>query len=171
MGSSRLHKTAAQVGIALALLAMPISAVAGQETDDDAKAGDFLISVEDMAEMLGPTVNGVVATTINEDAYHRLMVIERDAPGATEIHENWSDIFIVQSGEADVTIGGDVSGALATAPGEWRGGTITGGHVRHVRTGDILWIPAGMPHLTIPTGDAPFRYLTVKTSHIEDSRP
>jgi uncharacterized RmlC-like cupin family protein len=50
------------------------------------------------------------------------------------------------------------------APGEHRGGTIAGGASRAVGPGDLMIIPAGIPHqYVISPGDS-LRYLTVKVS-------
>ncbi len=91
------------------------------------------------------------------------MSILRTAPGEVEVHQVMNDMFVVQSGRAAVTIGGVVSGGRDTAPGERRGGAITGGQVTEVGPGDLLWIPAGQPHQVIPQGRDGLRYLVFKT--------
>lgn len=162
MASIGVKGVAAPMMAALALVFAPAAGLAQEHSDSHAEDGELLFSAEDMAVMLEQPANGVISQTMFEGAAHRLSLVERDAPGVPEVHERWSDIFIVQTGEADVTLGGEVDGATMTAPTEWRGGTISGGHVRHIGPGDVLWIPAGTPHLTVPTSDTPFRYLTVK---------
>ena len=37
-------------------------------------------------------------------------------------------------------------------PGEWRGGTLEGGSFYRLSPGDVLWIPAGQPHLDAVRG-------------------
>jgi quercetin dioxygenase-like cupin family protein len=54
-----------------------------------------------------------------------------------------------------------VTGNRQTAPGEFRGGTISGGRDYQLAPGDILWIPAGAPHQVTPKG-GDFRYLAFK---------
>lgn len=42
--------------------------------------------------------------------------------------------------------GGEVSGGRQTAPGETRGGRITGGTRRALTAGDVVRVSAGVPH-------------------------
>jgi mannose-6-phosphate isomerase-like protein (cupin superfamily) len=60
-----------------------------------------------------------------------------------------------------VLIGQKLDGGQETAPNEWRGGTIVGGKIYSLGPGDVLWIPAGLPHQITPKG-GDFLYLSVK---------
>jgi mannose-6-phosphate isomerase-like protein (cupin superfamily) len=90
-----------------------------------------------------------------------VLAARRLKAGEVEVHDHLNDEFVVQSGHAVVRVGGRVSGNHQTAPGEWRGGAITGGHSYQLAPGDVLWIPAGSPHQVTPKGGA-FRYLAFK---------
>jgi mannose-6-phosphate isomerase-like protein (cupin superfamily) len=90
-----------------------------------------------------------------------LLAARRDGPGQVELHTRQNDQFVVQAGHATVRVGGAVAGNHETGPGEFRGGTITGGHDYQLAPGDILWIPAGAPHQVTPKGGT-FRYLAFK---------
>ncbi|MDB4882834.1 MAG: hypothetical protein JWL95_1600, partial [Gemmatimonadetes bacterium] len=70
----------------------------------------------------------------------------RDSAGVHERHEGFTDIFVVQKGSARLLYGGTVEGQRETTPGEWRGGTIRGGTQSELRPGDVVVIPAGIPH-------------------------
>jgi mannose-6-phosphate isomerase-like protein (cupin superfamily) len=70
----------------------------------------------------------------------------RDKPGTVEVHEKLTDIFYVTSGEATFVAGGKPEGGAPTTPGQIRGGTITGGTTYHLAKGDVIVIPAGIPH-------------------------
>lgn len=74
-----------------------------------------------------------------------------------------TDIFIVKSGHAKITVGGHVTGNRETAPAEWRGGDISGGADYPLAPGDVLFIPAGVPHKMLVAPKASITYLTVKT--------
>jgi mannose-6-phosphate isomerase-like protein (cupin superfamily) len=79
-----------------------------------------------------------------------------------EVNDRWTDVTIVQSGRATLVSGGRVTGSRVETPGEHRGGTITGGATRPVGAGDLMVIPAGVPHqYVIAAGDS-LRYVTVK---------
>ena len=70
----------------------------------------------------------------------------RDKPGIVEVHEKLTDIFYITSGETTFVAGGKLEGGAPTTPGQIRGGTITGGTTYHLVKGDVIVIPAGIPH-------------------------
>ena len=93
---------------------------------------------------------------------YQYLQIRRGKSGVPEVHDRWTDVTIVQSGRATLLSGGRVSGNHVEMPGEHRGGTITGGTSRPVGPGDLMIIPAGIPHqYVIAAGDS-LRYITVK---------
>ena len=92
-----------------------------------------------------------------------VLVVRRDAPGEVEVHDALNDVFVVHEGQATVLVGGRVAGHRQTAPGEWRGGKITGAKSYHLAVGDILWIPAGIPHQVVVAKDGSFTYLAFKS--------
>ena len=82
---------------------------------------------------------------------HRLRFIRRDRDGWPERHEDIIDVVFVQSGNGTLLIGGEMSGQ-SNVPGA----TISGGEQYAVAAGDVIHIPAQMPHA----------YLTATGSHI-----
>ncbi len=97
-------------------------------------------------------------------AARRYIETRRTASGVPEVHDNWTDVTVVQSGRATLLAGGRVEGTRATSPGEHRGGTIHGGAARVVSAGDSFIIPAGVPHeYKVAPGDS-IRYLTIKVA-------
>lgn len=86
----------------------------------------------------------------------------RKGNGEPEIHTKTQDFFIVQAGEADLLLGGEAVGAKSTAPNELRGGEIKGGQTVHLRPGDIIHIPAGMPHQLLMPKGRDFTYFYIK---------
>jgi mannose-6-phosphate isomerase-like protein (cupin superfamily) len=91
-----------------------------------------------------------------------LMAVRRTADGQVEVHDRLNDQIVVQSGRATFQVGGRVDGAVATAPGEWRGGRMSGAKAYVMGPGDILWIPAGVPHQALVPKGGDFRYLAFK---------
>jgi mannose-6-phosphate isomerase-like protein (cupin superfamily) len=70
----------------------------------------------------------------------------RDASGGVECHLTQADVFVIQSGEASITVGGTlVDGKNRTAT-EMTATAISGGTEVKVSAGDIVTIPAKMPH-------------------------
>jgi len=95
---------------------------------------------------------------------HYTMVAYREATGSSEIHEHEADIFVVQEGDANIITGGKMTGGKETKPGEVRGTSIEGGETRPLKTGDIIHIPAGMPHQILVTPGKPITYFVVKVT-------
>lgn len=93
---------------------------------------------------------------------YQYLQIRRDKSGVPEVHERWTDVTMVQAGRGTLLSGGRVSGSHLESQGEHRGGTIAGGTSRPVGAGDLMIIPAGVPHqYMIAAGDS-LRYVTVK---------
>jgi mannose-6-phosphate isomerase-like protein (cupin superfamily) len=95
---------------------------------------------------------------------HSLMVVHREGSGEAEIHESIADIFVVQSGHATLLVGGAVIGGKNTGPGEIRGSGIRGGEKRELAAGDMVHIPAGMPHQVTVEKGKQLTYVIVKVS-------
>jgi len=70
----------------------------------------------------------------------------RNKPGEVEIHDKETDVFYVLDGAATFVTGGTMVGGKTSAPGQMRGTDIKGGEVHHLTKGDIIVIPAGIPH-------------------------
>ena len=87
--------------------------------------------------------------------------IHRGGPGQVEIHGKETDIFYVTDGEATIVTGGSMVGGRQTAPNQLRGSDIKGGEARRLKKGDVIVIPAGVPHWfkEVP---ASINYLTIK---------
>jgi mannose-6-phosphate isomerase-like protein (cupin superfamily) len=70
------------------------------------------------------------------------------APNA-EQHEGVTDVYFVVAGSGTVTVGGELESKRISRPGEYTG-PIKGGKPFKLQAGDILDIPANMPHATVP---------------------
>jgi uncharacterized RmlC-like cupin family protein len=76
----------------------------------------------------------------------------------------------VQAGRATLLVGGRVSGGTLASPGEHRGGTIAGGTPHPLGAGDLLVVPAGIPHqFQVVRGDSVV-YLTIKVQRTASAR-
>jgi glc operon protein GlcG len=85
----------------------------------------------------------------------------RDADGVAEIHTLDTDLIYVLEGEATFTTGGSVPDAKPIEPNELRGSTIVGGESRRVVKGDVVVVPAAVPHMFIEV-QGPLNYYVVK---------
>lgn len=93
---------------------------------------------------------------------HYTMVAHREGDGEAEVHEKEADFFVVQSGAATLVVGGAVVDGRTTTPGEIRGPSIKGGEKKPLAAGDVVHIPAKVPHqLLVPAGKE-FTYFVIK---------
>jgi len=100
--------------------------------------------------------------TLGAHPDYQYLQIRRNRSGVPEVHDRWTDVTVVQAGRGTLLSGGRVSGSHVETPGEHRGGAIAGGISQPVGAGDLMVIPAGVPHqYMIATGDS-LRYVTVK---------
>lgn len=88
----------------------------------------------------------------------------RKASGSAEMHETQADIFVITAGEGILTIGGTIPDGKSTQPNEIRGTSITGGVERKVAAGDVLTIPAKMPHQLKVGAGKEIAYLAMKVT-------
>ncbi len=93
---------------------------------------------------------------------HKFEILRRDGSGAGELHQNWTDIFIVEGGEATILYGGSIEDAKDTGNGEIRGPKHVGGKSQKVAAGDVLVMPPGVAHQTIVEPGKLFFVLIVK---------
>jgi mannose-6-phosphate isomerase-like protein (cupin superfamily) len=70
----------------------------------------------------------------------------RDKSGIVEAHGTRTLVMVIQSGEATLVVGTDVVDAKNTSPTEIRGTSIRNGIERKVSAGDVINMPAGLPH-------------------------
>src|SRR5215471_19417973 len=73
-------------------------------------------------------------------------ISRREGNGVGESHAQKDDFFIVQSGRAVLITGGRIIKPTESEPGETRGEGIDGGERRTLQPGDIVHIPARLPH-------------------------
>ena len=91
--------------------------------------------------------------TLADYTSHRFRMLFRDADGNPEQHDAIIDIVYVQSGEGTLVFGGTMAGRRTTGPGESVGTRLDGGERHALGSGDIVHIPAGIPHsFLVPSG-------------------
>lgn len=101
-------------------------------------------------------------TFLSDHEFFFVQELNRAASGEAERHNLWNDYFVIQQGTGTLTYGGNQVGGSDKGMGEWRGGKIEGGKIIALYPGELVVIPAGMPHLvTLPPGKN-LRYLVFK---------
>ena len=95
------------------------------------------------------------------------MLAFRQHNGGGELHQNFADIFFILDGHASVLTGGSLVDQKSSAPGEIRGKSVEGGSRQELKAGDVVHIPAGVPHqMLVSEGDS-VTYFVVK---VEESQ-
>ena len=92
---------------------------------------------------------------------YKIHASRREGPGLAEVHDWETDVVYVLEGSATVVTGGTVMDGKVTEPGQVRGATIQGGEARRIGKGDVLVIPAGVPHW-FKEVSGPLTYFVVK---------
>ena len=91
--------------------------------------------------------------TLADYGDHRFRMLYRDADGNPEQHDAIIDVVMVHSGEGTLQLGGVMAGKRTTSAGEWLGTRLDGGDRHPLGPGDIVHIPAGVPHaFLVPQG-------------------
>jgi mannose-6-phosphate isomerase-like protein (cupin superfamily) len=71
-------------------------------------------------------------------------------PGDAEsalMHKFTSEVYVIQSGSATLMSGGHLIEPLTGPPDQRAGKGIEGGTTQQVKAGDVVFIPAGVPHV------------------------
>lgn len=113
-------------------------------------------------QQLAAKGDGSASETIEKYPHHYTMLAFRQSSGGGELHQNFADIFFILDGHATVVTGGRIAGEKSTGPGEIRGKSVEGGTRQDVKAGDVVHIPAGMPHQTLVKQGDTVTYFVIK---------
>jgi mannose-6-phosphate isomerase-like protein (cupin superfamily) len=91
-----------------------------------------------------------------------MQIGHREVNGRVEVHQTKADVMVVQSGAATLETGGEVVDPVTTGPNEIQGSSIQGGVKRELAPGDVIEIPAGVPHQFFVAPGTQITYLIVK---------
>jgi mannose-6-phosphate isomerase-like protein (cupin superfamily) len=120
------------------------------------------VSAERLRAGVAKTTAGLATFTVPTELKTPLLMVRREADGEVEQHDKLNDEFVSVRGRASIMIGGVAQGQRQSAPDEWRGGTLRGGKIYNLNAGDLIWIPAGVPHQMLVRKGASFEYLAFK---------
>ena len=108
------------------------------------KSGDIQSKGKALSQKLD--AQKVASETIAVEGNRTFMVAHREGSGLAEWHEKQADVIMISSGEVTMVYGGTIVDGKTTAPGETRGPGIKGGTEVKLGPGDVLHIPAKVPH-------------------------
>ena len=124
----------------------------------DLKAFDQSLSKKMTADKIGTEAFGKIGTHTTAQISHR------EGDGIAELHETKDDLFVVETGEATLEVGGTVASPKKTEEHEIRGPSINGAEKKKLAAGDIVYIPAGTPHRLFVDKSKPFTYFVIKVA-------
>jgi mannose-6-phosphate isomerase-like protein (cupin superfamily) len=90
------------------------------------------------------------------------LLVRRTESSKPEVHARWDDIVIVRGGIGAIETGDSLVGSEYRGPGERAGGRFGKSYQLVVHAGDVVRIPAAVPHAFIVSGTAPLEYLVIK---------
>jgi mannose-6-phosphate isomerase-like protein (cupin superfamily) len=151
--------------LTIAALALAASAVpfadAQTLTVDHLTQSQLIEKAQELtAKAQGP--EGAATIKLNEYPNSFTMIALRSKNGAVEIHENYADFFFVVRGSAKLLTGGTVQDGKTVSPGEIRGKSVLNGIETILNQGDIVHIPATVPHQLLLPESGTFLYFVVK---------
>lgn len=134
--------------IAMAIVAaLAVGAPAATLTGDKAQvipAPEIKAQLGDLVAQAKPT--GSAGPLIASFGNLGLMLSVRTASGVGELHQNFDDLMIVEEGRATLVTGGSLVDPKLGANGEVRGTSVQGGTSKTLAVGDVVIVPAGLPH-------------------------
>lgn len=104
----------------------------------------------------------VASETIANEGNRTFMIAHREGSGVAEWHETQADVMFISAGQVTMVYGGAMVDARTTAPGEMRGASIRGGTEARLGPGDVLHIPAKVPHQMLLSPGTQVTYFVTK---------
>jgi mannose-6-phosphate isomerase-like protein (cupin superfamily) len=101
--------------------------------------------------------------TLADFGDHRFRFLHRNADGFPEQHDAIVDVVFVQSGEGILQLGGVMIDKKATGgAGEFVGSRLEGGERHPLGPGDVVHIPATVPHAFLVPAGRQITYVLLK---------
>ena len=113
-------------------------------------------------EVLHKTMkNGLASETLGHWGHHLLLKTRRESSSG-QLHENQTDLIVVQSGHATIIISGQIVNGKTTATNEIRGPSIEGGERQALKAGDVVHVPVKTPHHVLLDAGQTLDYVVLK---------
>lgn len=140
------------------LLALPL--IAADSSVQYWTANDMKQATVELSKKLNE--QKAAAKNLSDFGGYYTLLSHREGTGTSELHAKESDIFVAVSGEATLVTGGTIVNPKTEKPGEIRGTDIKGGQSKKLLVGDIVNIPANVPHQLKLGSGKEFTYFVLK---------
>jgi mannose-6-phosphate isomerase-like protein (cupin superfamily) len=149
--------------VVVAIVAVAAFAAQGGNTGVHVwKSADIAAKGKALAQKLD--AQKVASEVIATEGNRRFMVAHREGSGVAEWHEKEADVMFISAGSVTMVYGGTIVDAKTTTPGEMRGPSIRGGTEAKLGAGDVLHIPAKVPHQMILAPGTQVTYFVTKVT-------
>lgn len=111
--------------------------------------------------------NGSASETIKEFPNYSAGLSVLGRTGDAEVRMDHACFFHVLAGLATLLTGGTVTRARSAGAGEIRADSIEDGKRQELRQGDIVHVPAGVPHQFLISGDKAITLLTLRIQELK----
>ena len=118
--------------------------VVRQEAPTD-RAVDFLLG-ELEATFLEMDAEGIATVRLLEGGSYNVNIRRLRGAETALVHEITSDVYVVREGSGTLVTGGTLVDENGVVVDGTRGASIRGGVAREIGVGDVVFIPAGVPH-------------------------
>ena len=152
-----------RIGIAIMAMAACVLPMAAAQTlvADRLTQSQLIEQAQQLsAKAQGPS--GAASAKLNEYPNHYTMIALRHKDGGAEIHQNFADFFLVVQGSATLVTGGTVEDGKEVSPGEIRGTFVRNGTSMTLNPGDVVHIPATVPHQMLVPDGSTIIYFVIK---------
>ncbi|MGO9337580.1 MAG: cupin domain-containing protein [Terracidiphilus sp.] len=147
------------IAIALAIFALPSLAQSPGKAEvfSSGQIHDELMKLAQEGN-----AKGSGGSTLGDYGTHAIKLSERTVSGGAEVHAHFDDIMIVMEGKATLITGGELIDAHTGSNGESTGSGIRNGITQSIATGDIVHVPAGLPHQLLISPGIAYSALVIK---------
>jgi mannose-6-phosphate isomerase-like protein (cupin superfamily) len=136
-----------------------------QEATPDVYSPADLMAMEKKLEQK-TDASGLATETIKKYSTDYSMLAFRKQSGKAELHEKFADFYVVVEGNATLVSGGHIVNGAPSGPGEVRGDSVQDGKETKLKKGDIVHIPANIPHQLVLSKGETFQYFIVKVQEV-----
>jgi mannose-6-phosphate isomerase-like protein (cupin superfamily) len=150
-----------RLSVMLMMASLAISSYAQTENKAQVFSGQAVTS-QLMALLQAAKGSGGSGTTLGDYKSHAIKLSVRAASGGAEVHAQYDDIFLVTEGKANLITGGSVVNPKTDIDGETKGSSIENGKSVTIAKGDVVHIPAGVPHQLILVPGNEYSSIVVK---------
>jgi hypothetical protein len=150
--------------LSLALIAAPLAAQSTQPTVHT--TADLQQREAKLIETAKASPTGFAVAPLDDYGNDYTVLVVRLHTGDAERHQFFADQIVINKGTITLVTGGAMQGehpnSGSSRPGETLGSSIQGGKEVVLRAGDIVHIPAGIPHWVKVAPGATTTYLVFK---------